>query len=66
MPKEYTYGYWNDSDETWEMTDSGKFTLTVWYGGRQFTAKFKDQGKCRTDIQGRISKAISLGILEAA
>lgn len=58
--------YWSPRDESWGFRESGKFELVVNYGGRTFSAKYKDENKCRDDIQNSISKCIKMGIIEGA
>lgn len=56
--------YWSVEDESWSLADSGKFELSVVYSGTVFTARFKSEEKCRSDIRERIRKSISLGIIK--
>lgn len=56
--------YWSEDSEMWNVTDSGKMELTVVYSGKSFTAKYKDEEKCRSDIRNRIQKSLALGLIK--
>ena len=55
---------WNESQERWSLTGSGKFQLNVTYAGVEFEVKYIDKDRCREELQTRIVQAIELNIIK--
>ena len=53
-----------ESKENWKMTSSGKFQLSVFYGGKMFIVKSIDRDRCREIMDQRIRQAIELNLVE--